>query len=57
MPNTYFCLDEAQVARLRAVATRLYSERRMDGDAMRDAAHTITAVLDGALPYEYPERS
>lgn len=41
-----FGLTLDHVRRLRRVAKRLYTEQRMDGDQMRDAAHAITAAVD-----------
>jgi hypothetical protein len=38
--------DEDAVCRIAAVARRLYSEDRMDGDTMRNAAQMLHAVLD-----------
>jgi hypothetical protein len=46
---TFVAVEREQLRRLIAVAARLYTERRMNGDEMRDLAHTITAVLDQAL--------
>lgn len=38
--------DEDAVCRIAAVARRLYTEDRMDGDTMRNAAQMLHAVLD-----------
>jgi hypothetical protein len=40
----FYAIDEDQLKKLRAVAARLYTEERLNGDAMRDLAHTIEAV-------------
>lgn len=45
----FVIVERVQLRRLRAVATRLYSENRLGGDEMRDLAHTITSVLDQSL--------
>lgn len=45
----FVATERAQLRRLRAVATRLYSEDRLNGDQMRDLAHTITSVLDQSI--------
>lgn len=45
----FVAVERAQLARLRRVASRLYTEERMNGDEMRDLGHTINAVLDQAL--------
>lgn len=42
-------IEATQLERLRAVAKRLYTEDRLNGDEMRDLAHTITSVLGQAL--------
>lgn len=47
--SQFVVVERAQLKRLRAVATRLYTEDRMNGDEMRDLGHTITSVLDQAL--------
>lgn len=41
----FYYIDEDQLRKLKAIATRLYSERRMNGDEMRDAAHLISAIV------------
>lgn len=35
--------------RLRRFATRLYSERRMNGDEMRDMGHGLLGVVSSAI--------
>lgn len=45
----FVAIEREQLRRLRAVATRLYLEHRLNGDAMRDLGHTITSVLDQAI--------
>lgn len=47
--STFVAVERQALQRLRSVATRLYTERRMNGDEMRDLAHAITAVLDQAI--------
>jgi hypothetical protein len=47
--STFVAVERQAMQRLRSVATRLYAERRMNGDEMRDLAHAITAVLDQAI--------
>jgi hypothetical protein len=48
-------------SRVQAVADRLYSERRMTGDEMRDAAQRLESalalilVVEGVLPPDAPE--
>jgi hypothetical protein len=41
----YYMIDQSQLNRLARIATRLYTERRMNGDDMRDAAQTLDAVV------------
>lgn len=50
----FYAVDEDQLAKLRAVAKRLYTEDRLDGDGMRDLAHTIAAVTQVAGEIEVP---
>ncbi len=40
----YFLIDEDQLRALNGVRTRLHSEMRMDGDAMRNAGHILDSV-------------
>jgi hypothetical protein len=51
----FVVVERAQLARLQFVATELYREERINGDRMRDLGHTITSVLDQAIPYEEPQ--
>lgn len=39
-----YLIDGEQLRRLDTVAKRLFTENRMNGDEMRDAAQTIEAV-------------
>lgn len=39
-----YYIETLHLEQLKAVAKRLYTERRMTGDEMRDLAHTIEAV-------------
>jgi len=53
-----FAVNRWELARVWAVAKRLYSENRMTGDEMRDAAQLLDYVvahaipMDEALPFE-----
>lgn len=47
--STFVVVERTQLARLRRIATRLYSEMRVGGEEMRDLGHVITAVLDQAF--------
>lgn len=53
-PTKYFLVSEGQLAGLERIAKRLYTEQRMDGNQMRDAAHGIMGLIDSArqLPSE-----
>lgn len=53
--ENYFLIDGAQLSRLRSLAKRLYTEKRMDGNAMRDAAQTIDAIVRVAEQLPAPE--
>ena len=48
----FVVIEREQLARLKAIASQLYREDRLTGDQMRDMGHTITAVLDSALPFD-----
>lgn len=45
----WVAFEPREVEKLHAVARRLFSEDRLDGDAMRDLAQTIEAVLRGGV--------
>jgi hypothetical protein len=51
-----YAIQGSELAKLRAVAKRLYSEMRMTADEMRDAAHTITAVVELAEQFDMEPR-
>ena len=40
-----YVIDSAQLRALDALRLRLYTENRMDGNEMRDAAHMLSALL------------
>lgn len=40
-----YAVEAEHIERLKAIAKRLYTEIRMNGDEMRDAAHAITSVV------------
>jgi hypothetical protein len=46
--HIYYAIDTDHLNRLKAVAKRLYTENRMNGDEMRDAAHVIMSVVRDA---------
>lgn len=48
-----FLLEGFWLDRVREAATRLYSERRMDGDEMRDMAQMLDGLARSAI--EMPE--
>lgn len=50
-----FYIEESELDKLRAVATRLYREERLTGDDMRDLAHTITGVVRAVTELEVPD--
>ena len=53
----FFMIDEDQVTRLEAVMKRLYTETRMNGDEMRDAAHTIKGVVTTVRQIPAPDEN
>jgi hypothetical protein len=42
-------IESGMLERLRRFATRLYSERRLNGDEMRDMAHGLLGIVDSAI--------
>lgn len=47
--TAYVMLESGMLERLRRFATRLYSEKRMSGDEMRDMAHGLLGVVNAAI--------
>lgn len=45
-----FAIERWQVERLQGLATRLFSENRMDGDEMRNAGQLVEGILRSAIP-------
>lgn len=41
----FYAIEAEHLERLKTVAKRLYTENRMNGDEMRDAAHGIMSVV------------
>lgn len=52
-----YVIEDADLARLKGVATRLFSEMRMNGDEMRDAAQAVSYVSRTAEQFELPALS
>lgn len=52
-----YAIEGGQLRALRAVATRLHSERRMDGDEMRDLGHTLAAIVTSCEQLEIPDET
>jgi hypothetical protein len=48
-PHDLFAIERHQLAQLAQLATRLYSENRMNGDEMRNAAQLLDSVVRGAI--------
>lgn len=45
-----YLIEKHHLERLRKAAKRLYSEKRMSGDDMRDMAQLIDAIIASAIP-------
>jgi hypothetical protein len=41
---SYYMIDSEQLAKLRAIAARLYTETRLTGDEMRDIGHALSSI-------------
>jgi hypothetical protein len=53
--NDYTTLTDDDAARIAAVVRRLYTEQRMHGDAMRNAAQMLETILHRAgRPSHHP---
>ena len=52
--DALYAIDAGQIRALRRVMKRLFTEDRMDGNDMRDAAQTIEAVLRRVEEIEIP---
>lgn len=50
-----YAIESGQLNALVRIAKRLYSERRMDGNDMRDAAQVIDAVVKACKELPIPE--
>lgn len=48
----YYAMTKEDIERIRRVMLRLFTEGRMDGDAMRDAAQALLISLEAALEFE-----
>lgn len=44
-PYDLFVIERWELDRLSRLATRLFAENRMDGDAMRDAAQLVSGIV------------
>jgi hypothetical protein len=49
-----FAIERHEVERLKRLARRLYTEDRMGGDEMRDAAQLLDYIADHAIPLDEP---
>jgi hypothetical protein len=45
----FVVVERAWLAKLKQLATRLYSKKRMNGDEMRDAGHLLTGLVRSAI--------
>ncbi len=48
--TTFVVVESHHLEQLRTVAKRLFTENRMTGDEMRDAAQAIMSCVENALP-------
>lgn len=54
MSTRFFVIEESQLNALEAVKKRLFTENRMNGDEMRDAAQIIDAFIRVTRSFEMP---
>ncbi len=57
MPESDYLITHAQLSTLKRVASRLYTENRLNGDEMRDLGHALTAVHDTCIQLEIPSET
>lgn len=57
MSNSHrlYVVEEGQLKKLEQIAKRLYTETRMSGDEMRDAAHAISSIVSVAREMPIPD--
>lgn len=53
-PERYFAIEEGQLRVLKRLSRRLFTEQRMDGNEMRDAAQTLEAIVRVVQELEIP---
>lgn len=41
----HYCIEPGHLEQIRSFVKRLYTEQRMNGDEMRDAAHTLMSIV------------
>lgn len=51
----FYIIAEEDLLKLERVMTRLHSEDRLNGDAMRDLGHVLEVVVRDARALEMPE--
>lgn len=58
-PRPDYRITSPQLSRLAALARRLFTEERMSGDEMRDAAQQLHGIIDAVfdLPIASPEQA
>lgn len=49
-----FLISQAQLETIKRIAARLYTERRLNGDEMRDLGHALTAIYSCCSQLEIP---
>lgn len=53
-PVRYFAIEEGQLHVLKILSRRLYTEQRMDGNEMRDAAQALDTIVRIVKQLELP---
>jgi len=51
-PDKLYVVEGHLLEQVRQVALRLFSEMRMNGDEMRDAAQVLECAVDNAIEYQ-----
>lgn len=55
MKTKFFVIEDGHMNTLERLAKRLFTENRMDGDEMRDAAQALDGIRRAAIEFPDPE--
>ena len=55
MPTKLFVIEDGHLSMIERIAKRLFTETRMDGDEMRNAAQALDGIRRAAIEFPDPE--